>query len=217
MFILGLFHHVGSTELPTAGGAFRLSSIPSNTGRTELTGETIRTDNKPLADLRGGGIQQKMKSSTKKSIIDTPTESFARTALTPRFALKVVSLGTLPFAFPALVTPQFFLEQFFSETPPTDLSDAFQTLFGLRELLVSVMLWFISEQGSDELCRYIVSAVLIILSPVQIWLLASSTAVNPGQRNFLVNFQIVFGVYLAVTNILAWTNRRNDSSSKNSK
>jgi hypothetical protein len=154
-------------------------------------------------NIRGGGFVGNSKDR------DNPKahNGFLKGAFSPRVALKVISMGCLSFALPALARPTMFRDIFFSATAATDLSNDFQMLFGLRELLDSTMAWLISSLGSDDLWRNCLTAVFFILSPLQTFLLATSAAVSPDQRAFLVGFQVVIGLYLAITNLLAWTDK----------
>jgi uncharacterized membrane protein len=89
----------------------------------------------------------------------------------------------------------------------TGASQVFLLLLGLRELLVGLIALVIVIQGSDEVCRSVVTLTFIILSPAQLYTMATSDFIQDDARMQLVIFQAIFAFYLSLAVLICWSKK----------
>ena len=133
----------------------------------------------------------------------TKADGLWKKILSPRTSLKVLTVGMLLFSAQILLIPDAFHSMnFVGET--TRASQVYLFFLGLRELLVGLIALVIAIQGSDEVCRSVVTLTFIILSPAQLYTMATSDSIQDDARMKFVIFQAIFAFYLSLAVLTCW-------------
>ena len=150
-----------------------------------------------VKELRAGAA--KTKTVPKKA-------SFWDTALSPRAVLKLCSFGIVPFSLYELVKPHAFVNFFYNTegSVSTIGTDLLIFMNSIHLVCIAVSSWAIANQGTDKLCRYIMTAILLCCSIPQCFWYVTKDCLAPGSKAITFLFQRFFFLYLSIVALKAW-------------
>ena len=88
--------------------------------------------------------------------------------LATRTVLRVLSIALLFFGTHIVVAPNHF-HNFYFHGETTAASFFYLKFWGIREIFCSILLYLVSYEASDNLCRHILITFFICLSPMQLY------------------------------------------------
>jgi len=150
-----------------------------------------------LKELRAGA--SKPKTVLKKA-------SFWDKALSPRTVLKLCTFGIVPFSLVELVKPHDFVNFFYNMKGSVSTTGTELLIFmnAIHLLCIAVSSWAIANEGTDKLCRYMMTAILFCCSIPQCFWYVTKDCLNPGRIVFTSVFQGGFFLYLSIAALKAW-------------
>ena len=132
--------------------------------------------------------------------------SFWDKVLSPRTVLKLCTFGIVPFSLYEIVKPHDFVNFFYNMegSVSTIGTDLLIFMNAIHLLCIAVSSWAIANEGTDKLCRYMMTAILLCCSIPQCFWYVTKDCLAPGGMVFTFMFQGGFFLYLSIAALKAW-------------
>ena len=150
----------------------------------------------PLSIPRGGGDD----GSTGSAMFDQ--------IFSPSVALKATSIGLFWFAIQILFQPKLTPLYINGGDEFSNASNKFILfMWGVRELILSILSWKISSTPNDYLCRYYITLFFFCINIPQVYYLITNPygqVLTDQAKHFILTVQIGFLIYLGITALKSW-------------